>query len=360
MPKLWSSLSRWAGLPLVVSLVVASAPAQAEKFVLKIASGHSPSWHFVDLAKNYFIPEVKKRVKDRTGHEIEFVEGWSGAMAQATEVFEAVQSGVIDVGVFCICHEGQKLAIHNFPYYLPFGPVDPVISLEATRKVYDANPELNQGFEKYGQRVLGLITFEPYDLVSRFPIGKASEVKGRKIGAAGPNAFWVESAGALPVSVGGPDMYTSFQTGLIDSMLIFLSVMDSLKLFEVAPNFIKVDFGSMVVLPITVNNRRFERLPKEVRDIMAEVGRDTEKRSGPHTRDLVEKTMKMVGSRGVNVVNVSEAERRAWAEMLAESPSRIGKRFEGETKLPVRKIMKAYMDATEAAGHKWAVKYNLD
>jgi hypothetical protein len=93
---------------------------------------------------------------------------------------------------------------------------------------------------------------------------------------------------------------------------------------------------------------------------MAEVGRDTEKRSGPHTRDLVEKTMKMVGSRGVNVVNVSEAERRAWAEMLAESPSRIGKRFEGETKLPVRKIMKAYMDATEAAGHKWAVKYNLD
>lgn len=360
MSKLWRSLVRRAGLPLAASLVMVSAPVQAEKFTLKIASGHSPSWHFVDLAKNHFIPEVKKRVKERTGHEVEFVEGWSGAMAQATEVFEAVQSGIIDVGVFCICHEGQKLALHNFPYYLPFGPVDPVISLGATRKAYDANPELGQVFEKYGQRVLGLITFEPYDIVSRFPISKAAEVKGRKIGAAGPNAFWVENAGALPVSVGGPDMYTSFQTGLIDSMLIFLSVMDSLKLFEVAPNFIKVDFGSMVVLPITVSNRRFERLPKEVRDIMIEVGRETEKRSGPYTRDLVEKTMKTVGSRGVNIVNVSEAERRAWAEMLAESPGRIGKRFEAETKLPVRKVMKDYMQATEAAGHKWVVKYNLD
>jgi TRAP-type C4-dicarboxylate transport system substrate-binding protein len=356
----WNSLLTCVGLLLAGFLPFVAAPAQAEKITLKIASGHSPSWHFVDLAKNYFIPEVKKRVKERTSHEIEFVEGWSGAMAQATEVFEAVQSGIIDVGVFCICHEGQKLALHNFPYYLPFGPVDPEISLKATRQVYDANPELNQVFQRYGQRVLGLITFEPYDIVSRFPISKASEVKGRKIGAAGPNAFWVESAGALPVSVGGPDMYTSFQTGLIDSMLIFLSVMDSLKLFEVAPNFIKVDFGSMVVLPITVSNRRFDRLPKEVADIMVEVGRETEIRSGPYTRDLVAKTMKMVGSRGVNIVNVSEAERKAWAELLADSPGKIGKRFEDETKLPVRKVMKAYVAATEAAGHKWPLKYQLD
>jgi len=51
----------------------------------------------------------------------------------------------------------------------------------------------------------------------------------------------------VPVSVAGPDMYTSLQTGLIESMIIFLSVMDSLKLFDVAPNFVDVGFGSMTV-----------------------------------------------------------------------------------------------------------------
>ena len=349
-----------AGLVLAASLLFAATAAQAEKITLKIASGHSPSWHFIQITQNYFIPEVKKRVKERTKHEIEFVEGFSGAMVKATEVFEGVQSGIIDVGMFCICHEAQKLALHNFPMYLPFGPSDPEVSLKATRKVYDTIPELNREFERYGQRLLSFVPFEPYNIVSRFPINAASEVKGRKIGAAGPNAFWVESAGALPVSVGGPDMYTSFQTGLIDSMVIFLSVMDSLKLFEVAPNFVNVSFGAMTVTPLTVNVRKFNSLPKEVQVILVEVGRDMEARAGAFTRELVEKTLSEVKSRGVNIVNVSEAERAAWARMLTDASGKIGARFEAETKLPVRKAMKAYIEATEAAGHRWPAKAKLD
>ncbi len=358
--RLKSLFSGSAGIVLAASLLFASAPAQADKITLKIASGHSPSWHFIQITQNYFIPEVKKRVKERTKHEIEFVEGFSGAMAKATEVFEAVQSGIVDVGMFCICHEAQKLALHNFPMYLPFGPSDPDVSLKATRKVYDTIPELNQQFEKYGQRLLSFVPFEPYNIVSRYSINAAADVKGRKIGAAGPNAFWVESAGALPVSVGGPDMYTSLQTGLIDSMVIFLSVMDSLKLFEVAPNFVNVSFGAMTVTPLTINVRKFNSLPKEVQDIIVEVGRDMEARAGAFTRELVDKTLSAVKSRGVNIVNVSEAERATWAQMLADVSGKIGARFETETKLPVREAMKAYIAATEAAGHKWPVKAKFD
>ena len=48
-----------------------SSQVWAEKFTLKIASGHSPSWHFIQLTQNYFMPEVKKRVKEKTGHDID-------------------------------------------------------------------------------------------------------------------------------------------------------------------------------------------------------------------------------------------------------------------------------------------------
>lgn len=358
--RAWRSLLSWAGLPLVFCFLFASVPAQAEKIRLKIASGHSPGWHFIELAQDYFVPEVKKRVKERTSHEIEFIEGFSGSMVKATEVLEAVQSGIIEVGVFCICHEGQKLSLHNFPYYLPFGPSDPNISVKATRIVYDKRPELNEVFAKLGQRVLGLIPFEPYDVVSRFPIEKASDVKGRKIGAAGPNAFWVAKAGALPVSVGGPDMYTSFQTGLIDAMLIFPGVMDTLKLYEVAPYLVRVAIGSMTVVPVTVNNRRFSRLPKEVQEIFIEVGRDMEAKAGPFTTELVAKILKVLEEKGVKIVSVSDSEREAWSKMLVDEPARIAKKFEAESKLPVTEIMKAYIAATESLGHKWPLKANLD
>jgi TRAP-type C4-dicarboxylate transport system substrate-binding protein len=334
--------------------------AAAEKFTLKIASGHSPSWHFIQLTQTYFMPEVKKRVKEKTGHDIEFVEGFSGSVAKTNEVLESVKNGVVDIGIFCICHEPQRLALNNFPMYLPFGPSDPEVSVKATRKVYDANPELGKQFEGHGQRLLSLVPFEPYNLVARTPIAKATEVKGRKIGAAGPNAFWVENAGALPVSVPGPDMYTSLQTGLIDSMIIFLSVMDSLKLFEVAPNFVDASFGSMTVTSLTINERRFGRLPKEVQDIILEVGRDMEGKAGPFTREVGDKTLAAIRSRGVNVVKVPETERQAWAEMLVAGTAAHAKKFENDNKVPMQKVMRSYIAATEAAGYKWPVKAKLD
>ncbi len=358
--KSMRTMFKRSGLLLALPMLAAALPAQAEKFTFKIASGHSPSWHFIQLTQTYFIPEVKKRVKEKTGHDIEFIESFSGSSVKTTEVLEAVESGVVDVGMFCICHEAQKLALNNFPMYLPFGPSNPEVSVKATRKVYDANPELNRQFEKYGQRVLALVPFEPYNLVARTPIAKAGDVKGRKVGAAGPNAFWVENAGALPVSVPGPDMYTSLQTGLIDSMIIFLSVMDTLKLFEVAPNFVDVSFGAMTVTPLTINNRRFARLPKEVQNIIVEVGRDMEAKGGALTREIGEKTLAAIKTRGIKITTVSEPDRQAWAEMLANSPREVARKYEAENKLPMQKVMKAYIAETEAAGYKWPVKARLD
>ncbi|MFZ9259903.1 MAG: hypothetical protein EBV69_08025 [Oxalobacteraceae bacterium] len=355
--QLWSKLA--AGL-IAAAAIGFSGVASAEKYTVKIGSGHSPSWIHIALTQNFFIPEVKKRVKEKTGNEIEFIENWSGSSVKTTEVLEAVEQGVLDFGVYCICHEAQKLALNNFPMYLPFGPSNPEVSVRATRKVYDENPELNRQFEKYGQRLLTLVPFEPYNLVSRAAIQKASEVKGKKIGAAGPNAFWVSEAGALPVSVAGPDMYTSLQTGLIESMIIFLSVMDSLKLFDVAPNFVDVGFGSMTVTSLTVNNRRFNRFPKEVQNIISDVAKEMEAQSAKVTREMGDKTVSAIKSRGINVVTVSDADRRAWAEMLANTPREIAKKFEAENKLPMTQVMKAYIQATESEGYRWPVKAKLD
>lgn len=345
----------------VVFVMTASATdALADKYTFRIASGHSPSWHFVELAQTYFIPEVKKRVKERTGHDIEFIEGFSGSVAKTNEVLEAVRTGVVDFGFYCICHEPTRLNLNNFPMYMPFGPRDAEVAMKATRKVYDMNPELGKQFERYGQQLIAIVPFEPYQIISRSPISKASDVKGRKIGAAGPNAFWVENAGALPVSMPGPEMYTSLQTGLIDSMLIFLSVMQTLNLFDVAPNLIDISFGAMPVPALTVNSRRFERLPKEIRDIIVEVGRDMEQKGGAFTNEVGQKVLSIVSKRsGVSIVDVSEHEKRAWAEMLVAGTAAIARKADNE-KAPMSKIMRDYYAATESLGHKWPAKAKLD
>lgn len=162
------------------------------------------------------------------------------------------------------------------------------------------------------------------------------------------------------MAVPGPDMYTSLQTGLIDSMIIFLSVMDSLKLFEVAPNFVDVSFGAMTVTSLTMNNRKFSSLPKDVQDIIVAVGRETEIRGGVVTRELNDKMLQSVKAKGINISTVSDSDRKAWAEILMNSPREVARKYEAENKLPMQRIMKAYIEATEAAGYKWPVKAQLD
>ena len=129
-PSLFNGIA--ARLTAGIVLASGSSIALAEKFSFKIASGHGPNWAFVQIVQEYFIPEVKKRAKEK-GHDVEFIEGWAGAMVKPTEVLEGLQSGIVDMGMYCICHEAQKLALHNFPSSLPFGPSDPDISLKATR-----------------------------------------------------------------------------------------------------------------------------------------------------------------------------------------------------------------------------------
>lgn len=104
----------------LVAVAGFGAPAQAETYRLKIASGHNNNWHFIQIAHDFFVPELKKRVAERTPHTVEVLEGWASSILKATEVLEGNQSGIVDLGYFCYCHEGGKLALHNFPYYAPF------------------------------------------------------------------------------------------------------------------------------------------------------------------------------------------------------------------------------------------------
>ncbi len=349
------------GALVAVAVLIAPSAVRADKITLKIASGHNASWHFIQLTQQYFMPEVVKRVKEKTKHEIEWVEGFASAMVKPTEVLEGLQSGIVDVGIYCICHEGQKLALGNFPMYLPFGPTDAAVSVAAARKVYEEVPLLKQTYEKqWNQKLLALVPFDTYILMSRFPVKTTADVKGKKIGGAGPNMFWVADAGAQVLTVTGPEVYTSFQSGLMDAVIGFVSIMDTLKLYDVAPYLNMTAFGAMTNTNLNISMRSYNKLPKEVQDIFVEVGREMEARAGAFTNDLFNKYLELTQKNGAKIVQVVDADKQAWAELVKDSPGKIAKKIEAEAKIPMGKVMNAYIEATTAAGHKWPVRYKID
>jgi C4-dicarboxylate-binding protein DctP len=147
----------------MLGLACATA-AQAENIKLRIASGHPAANTYVNLMQNFFVPEVTKRVAEKTSHKIEFVEGYGGSMVKVADTLEGVQSGIIDIGGYCFCFEPSNLPLNAFMVMLPFGTMSPEMSVKLARTVYNKVPYLSKVFEdKYNQQLLALISDNGYN-----------------------------------------------------------------------------------------------------------------------------------------------------------------------------------------------------
>ena len=334
--------------------------ALAESFTFRIGSGHpnGPAVYVADVA-DFFVPEVKKRA-EAAGHSVTFVEGYGGAIAGVAETLEAVQNGILDIGAFCICFEPAKLFLHNFPYYAPFGPQDSEQAMQAVRMVYDDVPWLGEQFTaEYGQVLLGLHGWDNYHLGTTNPWDTVDDLKGVKVGGAGPNLPWLEYAGAVPVQSTLPDGYLSLQTGVYDGWLMFPSAYLGFKFYEPSPNYTLIGFGAMGVNALTMNQRSFDKLPDDMKRIIVEVGRAYENQAGGSLNARQESGLKGLADVGANIKRLSEEARAGWAESLLPFPGVQAKEADGRG-MPGTEVLKAYISAVPKTGYEWPVAYVVE
>lgn len=348
-----------ATLLAAVLAAVGMSTAHAENIRLRIASGHPAANTYVNLMQTFFVPEVTKRVAARTQHKVEFVEGYGGSMVKVADTLEGVQSGIIDIGGYCFCFEPSNLPLHAFQVMLPFGTMSPEKSVKLARTVYDKVPFMSQVFEdKYNQKLLGLIADNGYNLGTTFEWSKISDLKGRKLAGAGLNLKWLEYAGAVPVQSALPEAYTSMQTGVYFGWIMFPSAWVNFKLNEVAKHYTEIGFGSISWHGLTINKNRFNRLPKDVQDIIVEVGREYEAKTGTVNEEGYPKQLAQLKTLGVNVKSVPDSVRLDWANSLKDWPQAQATDLDKQG-LPATLVLKTALEEAEKMGHKWPVRYSI-
>jgi TRAP-type C4-dicarboxylate transport system substrate-binding protein len=334
-------------------------PAQAEDIKLRIASGHPTANTYVHLVNTFFVPEVTKRVAARTKHKVEFIEGYGGSIVKVADTLEGVQSGIIDLGAYCFCFEPSNLPLHAFQIMLPFGTMDPVKSVTLARRVYDQVPFMSKVFEdKYNQVLLGLIADNGYNLGTNFEWKSVKDLKGRKLAGAGLNLKWLEFAGAVPVQSSLPDAYTSMKTGVYDGWIMFPSGYVNFKLYEVGKYYTEIGFGAITWHGLTVNRARWNRLPKDVQQIMREVGREYETRTGTVNLENYPKQLEQLKKVGADVRQLPDSVRVEWANSLKDWPQEKANELD-KAGLPASQVLKTALSEAEKLGHKWPVRYQV-
>ncbi len=335
-----------------------AAPVAADNITLRIASGHPPGVVYAGLMKNYFQPELKKRVEERTDHTIRFVEGYSGSIVKVYETLEGVRDGIVDIGGFCYCFEPSNLPMHAFQVMLPFGTMDPVTSLRVAQDVYRQVPHLTNVFEeKFNQKLLARISDGGYNLGTSFDWNQVSDLKGIKIAGAGLNLNWLKYAGVTPVQGSLPEAYTGMKTHVYEGWIMFPSAWVNLKLYEPGPYYTLIGFGSITWHGLTINLDKWNKLPKDVQEIMLEVAADFEEQTGTVNKSEYDKHVATLKDK-ITVKELGPDVRESWAQSLEDWPQTMATELDGQG-LPGSQVLKLTLEAAEKHGYKWPVRYSI-
>jgi C4-dicarboxylate-binding protein DctP len=310
---------------------------------------------------DFLVPELKRRVDEETEHELRIIEGYGGSIASVAETLEAVQIGILDIGGFCTCFEPAKLFLHNFQYFVPFGPQDAQSAIRISRQVYDQHPWLIEELEtKYNQTLVALNGFDNYHLGTVEPWRDIRDLQGVKIAGAGPNLPWLEFAGVVPVQSSLPDGYMAMSTGVYSGWLMYPSSYFAYKFHEPSPNYTLIGFGAMGGAAIvTMNQRSLERLPTSVANIIREVGIEYESWAAELLDRRQSDGLRSLETAGATVHTLAPSVRQQWAQSLRNFPNAMAQEANSRG-LPGTAILQTYIHLIQQSGHELPVAYEID
>lgn len=359
--KLTSKIRGVALAAASLGILLPATQARAENVTLRIGAGHPEGpVAYVRLTSEFFVPEVTRRVEERTEHTVRFVEAYGGTIAKLPEVLEATQRGILDIGHTCFCFEPTKAFAQNLNYYVPFSTPSAVQQLRVTRRVYEAHPALSEHFsDNYGQTLIALTGYDNYNLGTSFAWDTVDDLSGRKIGGAGPNLPWLEGTGATVVQTSLNEMYSSVATGVFEGMLVFPGSYYGFKFHEVAPNYKLIDIGAVMVNGMMINNATKDRIPAEVYDIILEVAAEYEVKVAEELDRANADGIKKLEEAGAVITRLPEDQRQAWAEKLADWPNQMAQKvteagFDGSA------IFNDYIRFLVEDGVTLPVRYQID
>jgi TRAP-type C4-dicarboxylate transport system substrate-binding protein len=135
--------------------------------------------------------------------------------------------------------------------------------------------------------------------------------------------------------------------------------MANLKWVQVAPYVTIVDVGALPAVALTVNLDTWNKLPKEVRDIMQEAANVFMEKGMKEVAEEVLVTREKIEELGGKISTLDPKERKRWVNALPEIPLKMAK--EGDAKgLPGTEVLNRYIELQKAAGYTFAKDWKVE
>ncbi|MGE0253576.1 MAG: C4-dicarboxylate TRAP transporter substrate-binding protein [Alphaproteobacteria bacterium] len=336
-----------AAITLAAGLAMAPS-AGAETAKITFVSGYPPAAAWVGQFVETFAVEADKALAGGAD-KIEWNMAHSGQIVKPGGELDAIKDGLAEIGIVVYPLGAPQMPAHNISYYTPFVTPNIILASKILDQVAGEFPKMGRALDPFNQTLLcSTGTVDSYQILSRKPINTLDDLKGMKIGGAGPNLQWIEGFGSVGVSSNMATVYNSMQTGVIEAMLLDGGNGMTVRIYEVAPYLVKADMGAGVAFGLSINNDAMKRLPKSVQAAITKVAPGyCQKTAEVGTANSV-KADDVWKEKGKGIIVISPEERRKWATTMPNVAQQWADRLEAQG-VPGRAILANYMDKMRAA-----------
>lgn len=333
-----------------LSATVSTMPVlAAETINITIGAGHPPTIAAVEQAIATFIPAVDAKLAKTGNYSINWNTAWAGTLAKPTEVLEAVEEGIMDIGVVPTLFESAKLPLETITYVAPFGSNDLDKITEVVVDLHDTLPAFQQAWNSNNQIYLAGAGLDTYHIVTSFPLTALADLEGRKIGTGGAAANWLSGTGATPVAGNLTTYYNDIKNGVYEGAIVYGSSVAPFKLHEVAPYYTEIGFGAMMANALSVNLDRWDGMPDEVKLVLQEASREWSQAVTNVTLDRLAKNRAAMIEAGGIVSEFSEEERIKWAMGMTNITIEWAADLEAKG-IPAGEVLAGFIAGLKAAG----------
>ena len=234
-------------------------------------------------------------------------------VASHTNVYERVNSGIIDMGWGILASLGAEFP-RSAVSALPFLVGDSPSGTQALWSVYKQGL-LDEDFAQV--KLLSLVALPVAGLHSRVPITSIDDLKGTKVRAADKvSAVILEWLGATPVSVATAESYQAIEQGAIQGMFVGWTGLILFRLEEVTTEHLDVNLASGPA-GVFMNLDTFSSLSPQAQAVLVEAGEQLVTDLGVWYGTMTESYRAQVAAMpGHTVRMLSEEEKALWVQTV--------------------------------------------
>ena len=228
---------------------------------------------------------------------------------------KAIRAGLADSGTCYSLYESKGFELTQAFAVSSVSPDNPYL---AAKIIIELAPKyISPEFEKRGVHLGHIFPVKPLTLMSKTPVRKPEDLKGKKIASFMRPSNASKVLGYEEVLMPFPEVYTALQQGVIDAVIWSDMGFVPFKIYEQAKYYTDINI-STATIETCINKRSFNKLTKPLKQAVYDTQQKIMLGMVDKSVNFSKQAINIYKQKGVEVIKLTPEERLVWTSSYAE------------------------------------------